>query len=579
MECSNDAGRATHSLNISVQVNLSSSIDMSIVYTPAAVPLDVTYVVTQSASYGFSVDIAVECVFVNRMSGIVQHDETMQLSVSSTGSSPSIIYSQDSTSGYLITDVTCENDISEVSFEFNVTLREAIVTSAFTSVQPAFERGTPVQFRVDVTSGSHVTSVVDFGDGETLHFDPDLESGLDRASWFVEHVYTDIGNYTVTLRRLYNEIYEDDTSIQTQVSIQVLLSDISLSAESTLILYDDAPTTVEFELAAQGTQSAEAHMHCDFVASPGMEAWSTHIELLPAVMDSSAGVPLFEVMQDSQINVTATCYNMITNSYVTQTSFALVLNDINVESLSSPNSPDWWRNRTQVLIVFSPLYSTADVIVSMGDGHDCVFDTSMATHSDAAGCNVTITPAESNVTVLLSYEYEWWGEYIVTLTASNGIAAYDVGDVSVVVSVLEWTCYPPVLTVPFEMLHEPFRRVERSSSAVVSLFSVELLCLMSTVVEYEWSILDNQNTNLTNSISPTLTLNQAELHLPSRMSLDYGTYTARVRVAMVIDDVFGIEDAVEAEADAHFQYVRSVLIAVQEATCKKTPHYLRLFNS
>ena len=284
--------------------------------------------------------------------------------------------------------VVCSNRVSQNTFTFNVTLREAIVTSAFASVQPAFERGTPAQFRVDVTSGSHVTSVVDFGDGETLHFDPDLESGLDRASWLVEHVYTDIGNYTVTLRRLYNAIYEDGTEISVVVVIQNRVVSLDLRALNSLVTYDDAPSSNSCSLAPGSNQDDVTDLHCNFNTAGNEEQWFIFFATLPVTFESGDVVPHFSRSQDSQIDVTATCYNMITNSYVTRTSFALVLNDINVESLSSPNSPDWWRNRTQVLIVFSPLYSTADVTVSMGDGHDCVFDTSMATHSDA-GFDVT----------------------------------------------------------------------------------------------------------------------------------------------------------------------------------------------
>ena len=578
MTCSNDAGSTSRSAQIEVQPILMTSVNSSVSFTPAAVPLNVTFDLTLTDAYTFPDAVLMTCEFDHARSETHEHDEVTSLALTSAGFTFTHTYLHDSTSGYVITDVNCANNVSNVTFTFNVTLREAIVTSAFASVQPAFERGTPAYFHVDVTSGSHVTSVVDFGDGETLHFDPDLESGLDRVSWLVEHVYTDIGNYTVTLRRLYNEIYSNETQLSTDIIIQNALISLRFASETNLTTFDDAPANMTFFLQPGPSQLEVSDLHCSFSVADGPESWFIFFDSIPAVFGSGGVVPQFVREADAQINVTATCSNMITHSYVIQTSFALVLNDINVESLSSPNSPDWWRNRTQVLIVFSPLYSAADVTVSMGDGHDCVFDTSMATHSDAAGCDITLTTYNENMTILLTYEYEYWGQYNISLSAANSIPAYDINNLSLPIAVLEWTCLPPALQLPQNMTSQPYRIIEKTNSEFVRLDSLHLRCMKSSVVSYQWSLLNTSLFNLSGSVLPALTLTEPHLLLPVRMSLEYGVYVARVRVTMEIDEfVFGPGDVIFAEVEGSFSYVRSQLIAQLEGRGELDQECLKLF--
>ena len=423
--CANDAGNVTLVIDLDVQVDLMTSLAMDDDVTPAAVPLDVGFILTQAVGYPFTDAINASCAFDHAGNDTDEEDETVDVFVSASGFLHNFTYLQDSTSGYVITDVTCSNQVSNATFTFNVTLREAIVTSAFASVQPAFERGTPAQFRVNVTSGSHVTSVVDFGDGETLHFDPDLESGLDRASWLVEHVYTDIGNYTVTLRSLYNEIYEDSTELTTDVVIQDAIADLNFSSVHPFVTYDNAPAAMSFTMTSSSGDRELTDLHCEFVASPGGETWFLFMATLPQEFGDDSVVPLFDQASDVVISVTATCHNMITQNYVVEAQFEIVLNDINLVSFGSLNNPDWWRNRTRILTVVSPIYSVVDFTVAMGDGNDCTFMTSSASQSDAR-CEFTMTTTDYDVSVLLTYEYETWGVYDFSLSASNGIPLYDV---------------------------------------------------------------------------------------------------------------------------------------------------------
>ena len=259
---------------------------------------------------------------------------------------------------------------------------------------------------------------------------------------------------------------------------------------------------------------------------------------------------------------------MITSAYVTSASFSLVINDINVESLSSPNSPDWWRNRTEVLTVFRPLYSTVDVTVSMGDGHDCTFSTSNTSHSDA-GCEFTMTTTANDVSLLLKYEYETWGVYNLELSATNGITAYDV-TAQTTVEVLEWTCDPPVVTFSDIFTVEPFQEIEVTSVAAIAPEVVQVQCMKSPLVTYVWSLFDSTGNDLTGNVTPQLMLDSDQLHLPYRMSLTYATYTAEVRVSMVIDElVFGASDSVFTQSEARFRYVRSDRIDQLETQGKR----------
>ena len=273
-------------------------------------------------------------------------------------------------------------------------------------------------------------------------------------------------------------------------------------------------------------------------------------------------MPLFERNADEEIEVTATCNNLVTARYVTRARFQLLLNDINVESLSSPTTPDWWRNVTHIDLVLSTLYSDADVTVSMGDGHDCIFST---THADDR-CSFEATHSPTSVTIVLTYVYDWWGVYTVTLAASNGIPAYDVTGVTTSVELWEWTCNPPSISFDENLLQQPYRPIQRSLSRSIELASLHLDCMKSYEVAFEWRIFDLNENELTDTITPQPTLNSPQLQLPVNSSLSYGMRAARVRVSMVIDEsVFGVSDPVFVEGEGRFRYTSSERIAMLES--------------
>ena len=86
--------------------------------------------------------------------------------------------------------------------------------------------------------------------------------------------------------------------------------------------------------------------------------------------------------------------------------------------------------------------------------------------------------------------------------------------------------------------------------------------MKSREVRYEWTIFDDSMNEVSSAATPALSLTEAELFLPIRMSLDYGEYIVRVLVTMVIDEaVFGPGDDVYTEVEGRFHYVRSEIIA------------------
>ena len=87
--------------------------------------------------------------------------------------------------------------------------------------------------------------------------------------------------------------------------------------------------------------------------------------------------------------------------------------------------------------------------------------------------------------------------YEVSLTATNGIPAYDVTDEDTPAEVLEWICNPPWLQLPADFTDEDtMLEIKKSNNRTVSTSSLRLFCMKSRIVSYRWSILDSQLTAL-----------------------------------------------------------------------------------
>ena len=126
---------------------------------------------------------------------------------------------------------------------------------------------------------------------------------------------------------------------------------------------------------------------------------------------------------------------------------------------------------------------------------------------------------------------------------------------------MEWICNPPVFSIPDEFTNETVLEIKKSTSKSVAMHSLRLFCMKSSIVSYEWSIYDVSMTQVSHTVTPALILDQSELFLPIRMSLDYGRYTLRLRVNMVIDEtVFGPTEPVFSDVEGRFEYGRSKVI-------------------
>ena len=248
---------------------------------------------------------------------------------------------------------------------------------------------------------------------------------------------------------------------------------------------------------------------------------------------------------------------MITTDYTVTTSFDVIEDDIEIVSLVS-NSPDWWENVTIVTLVIMPVHSPVSYTFSMGDGNDCGLSNDVVT---GTGCDVQSTVSSDSVTTVLRFTYSTWGDYTITVSLSNGITQYHVST-TIDISVLEWTCSPPTISLPDDVTSPSFRSILKSEEDSFTVTVDSLDCMKSQEVAYAWSIYDNTDTSMT-AAEALVDGTASELFLPDRLPLIYGEYYAQVTVSMVIDEVrFGAGPPVQAQADAHFQYYPSPTVTV-----------------
>ena len=149
------------------------------------------------------------------------------------------------------------------------------------------------------------------------------------------------------------------------------------------------------------------------------------------------------------------------------------------------------------------------------------------------------------------------------LALTNGIPQYDLTR-QLSITVREWTCFPPTISLPADVTDPNSRSILKSQTDTFLVTVDAIDCMKSQQVAYEWTIHDNSGLHRTPTDTAFSDRTSAQLAIPDRLPLNYGVYYARAVVTMVIDEGrFGTgAPAVQTEVNAHFSYDPSPTIAV-----------------
>ena len=551
--CSNFASQSANT-TLEVRVQLSTGLTIGTDFVSAPVPAQVNFLLSHASSYTFTVDVTARCVSDYMGDGVTSDDETIDFVVTTTGVTHTHLYTVDVANVTAV--VLCENAVSNHSYEVPINFRGQISGGAVEATAEAFAVNTTATFNVTVAEGSHVQTLVDYGDGTAPITEPaDTSSSLAPLTWLIQHTYTSHGNYTLTVSRLFNEIYEDTSVITVDVVIQNVITDIVFVPSAPSIL--TPPADIHFTFSEGDAQATLTDLHCTFSTDPGTESWFVYVAALPysfgtsgsSVADTS--VPAFIRTDDVTLTVNATCHNLLTFGYDVLTTFDVIEDDIEILALDS-NSPDWWENVTIITLVIDIPHSPVTYRFAMGDSASTVCELQNGAVS-GAGCDIQVNTNTTAVTIELSYTYDTWGDFTVTVSLSNGHTEYDV-ERQVSISVLEWTCSPATISLPADVTSPNSRPIWKSRTDSFTVTVDRIDCMKSQEVAYSWAIYSAAGVQMT-SAEALLDLTAAQLFLSDRLPMDYDTYYARATVTMVIDTArFGSGPAVESHVDAHFSY-------------------------
>ena len=428
-----------------------------------------------------------------------------------------------------------------------------------------YEPNTVATFDVTVSAGSHVQTTIDYGDGTVTTEPADTSSSLAPLSWQLQHTYASPGTYSVTVTRLFNELYEDTTNLTAQVVIQNAITALTLTPVPTAIA--SPPGDISFTLSEGNGQLTLTDIDCAFTNSGGPETWTTRSSTLPHSFGTAGSsvsetpVPAFARYADVTLTITATCSNLLTTDFQVTTSLDIVENSITLTSLDT-NSGDWWENATVVTLILAPPPSpvTYSFTVDSVGSTECRLETGVVTGD---GCDIQETVDTDRVTVVLRYTYATWGSFEMDVLLSNGYPQYDVTRLETIL-VREWTCSPPTIALPDDVTTPNERSILRSMSDSIAVTVTSIDCMKSQEVTYAWQIENESGERMAAAEAETGDLTSAQLLLPDRLTLaDNVPYVARVIVTMVIDtERFGAGAPVEATAVANFRYLPSPMVAV-----------------
>ena len=310
-----------------------------------------------------------------------------------------------------------------------------------------------------------VKAEIDYGDGGGAEIAPAVNDiSLNPTSWIVSHIYTVPGNYTVTITRLFNELYVDETPLTVEVVVQHALIDLVLTPSNSFTI--TPPADMSFTMSNGSSQSTPIHnVQCTWGTVPATSSWSTYIAEVPFTMATSDVVPTLTQDDDTTMTITGMCSNMVTTDYAVATDIDIVVDDVTIISFVASDA-DWWRNATVLTLTLEPTYSNVVYSFEMGESFStCVWG---GLSDPDPGClfNVTTNDTTGQVQVELSYVYDTWGDFDVYVDAFTESSMSDSDFLTA--SVLEWDCDPPTLTLPADVSNGNTREIARSETSSIT---------------------------------------------------------------------------------------------------------------
>lgn len=491
---SNQVGTSETTADVVIQPNLGYYLGMTLVYVPGPTPLDVVFSFDILPSVSSPIPILFWCN--------ISYDDPQS-------ANPSVlVYGMidDSpfTTGHTFkTDrpqsnptALCFNHISSTTLLDVVVLREAITFLEINAEKLAWETDEMVALNVTMKTGSHAKFTIVYGDGsEENRTHPNRISNSEPMSF--QHVYTSPNNYTVFVKA-YNEFFQDTANIS--LILQNRVQGITLDSSSN-VAYPPGTFTVVLEPSS--------------VLPIPTDVWISAVLLNSVVISNvysealSTGQVYHETVTVSRDycgenhNLSILCYNLASQQTIqTQISVYEVITGLQITPIPRTTLP----NETWALEIIISTGSSVSYFIDFDDG-----DTQAVIHQ-------SLFASDHKVTLYKNYTYV--DNFTVTVTASNPVSS-ESGTFLYL-----WSCYPPNITIPDELLNQEEPKEVYKSRLFQFEPELYIVCIDTQVVVYHWTVLDYYS----HSVLP-FESRQENFTLPERR-LAYGRYIVRLNASM-----------------------------------------------
>ena len=411
------------------------------------------------------------------------------------------------------------NEVSNELVSTDLTIIELLNGTEFSVDHLLAEEHMTISFTGSTTNGSHLTYVIDYGDGdvETSVCDPNVN--VRNQIHTFQHAYTDTGNYTVTLN--VSNMYGFEV-FQKYIHIANGIPELTLTSDGPILT---PPGYISFTL--NGTyEQVPNDVECLWELGDGYTQYSHTGNLTLPMTVSFQYQPTYETFT-SALRTTVNCVNPVSNK-TTEVVTVIEGNPIVMASLvdNGPVQPN--EQITSTLIVEKRGYHACFVFTV--DNSSYLFG--------AADCpsrftgNYTSFEAVTNETgtLELNFTISTKGVYILVVKAFNNYQLVEIKDS---ILVLDEKCDPPVVGLGTIGRNIQTPKMSLKSQHSITRGSIEIICyhdfryisswVIRRVIDWENGIFENV-THIPNPSSPVLLV-------PAR-ELDLGVYWVTLTVTM-----------------------------------------------
>ena len=206
-----------------------------------------------------------------------------------------------------ITAITsCTNDLSSISYDAFFIFQQEIFDLQITALSSVYSSNVLSDFNISMTSGSHVSFFIQFGDG-TSHSYTHPNRLSYQSPFQISHTYVSAGNYIVQVIA-FNKYYSANTSLSPPVIIQNPIIDYTIIIPSVLTI---PPGSYSLTVIPNTNIAPASNVTCTWLlGSKSVSSFCTaedcnDLQYLPMSFNDS-DVAL-------QVNSSVNCYNLVSS--------------------------------------------------------------------------------------------------------------------------------------------------------------------------------------------------------------------------------------------------------------------------